>query len=32
VTGSYPDWNSQDEKSGVLKKLQDARRVYESLE
>jgi len=32
VTGSYPDWNSQDEKSGVLKKLQEARRVYESLE
>jgi hypothetical protein len=32
VTGNYPDWNSPDEKSGVLRKLQDARRVYESLE
>ncbi len=32
VTGSYPDWNSQDEKAGVLKQLQDARSVYESLE
>jgi TolB protein len=32
VTGNYPDWNSEDEKAGVLRRLQDARRVYESLE
>ncbi len=32
VSGNYPDWNSEAEKAGVLQKLHDARRVYESLE
>jgi TolB protein len=28
ITDQYPDWNSLEEKQGVLKKLQDARAVY----
>jgi TolB protein len=31
VTERYPDWNSAEEKVYVLKKLQDARAVYEGL-
>jgi hypothetical protein len=31
VTEKYPDWNSAEEKAYVMKKLQDARGVYEGL-
>jgi len=31
ITEQYPDWNSAEEQQGVLKKLQDARAVYEAL-
>jgi TolB protein len=31
VTQKYPDWNSAEEKAYVMKKLQDARAVYEGL-
>jgi Tol biopolymer transport system component len=31
ITGKYPDWNSAEEKQGVMKKLRDARAVYEGL-
>jgi TolB protein len=31
ITAKYPDWNSAEEKEMVLKKLQEARGVYESL-
>jgi len=31
MTDKYPDWNSAEEKQGVLKKLRDARAVYEGL-
>jgi len=31
ITGAYPDWNSAAEKQGVMKKLRDARAVYDSL-
>jgi Tol biopolymer transport system component len=31
VTNKYPDWNSAEEKQGVMKKLEDARAVYENL-
>ena len=31
ITDQYPDWNSADEKQKVLKKLRDARAVYDSL-
>lgn len=31
ITDQYPDWNSQTEKQGVLKKLRDARAVYEQM-
>src|SRR5271169_1977349 len=31
ITGNYPDWNSAKEKQGVMKKLGDARAVYEGL-
>jgi TolB protein len=31
VTDKYPDWNSAKEKAYVMKKLQDARAVYEGL-
>ena len=31
VTEKYPDWNSAEEKTYVMKKLQDARAVYEGL-
>jgi hypothetical protein len=32
VTEKYPDWNSPEEKQYVMKKLKDARAVYEGLE
>ncbi|HTC41654.1 MAG TPA: CehA/McbA family metallohydrolase [Candidatus Acidoferrales bacterium] len=32
ITDQYPDWNSPTEKQGVLKKLRDARAVYEQME
>lgn len=32
TTAAYPDWNSPQEKAGVLQKLKDARAVYERLE
>jgi TolB protein len=32
TTDAYPDWNSPEEKAGVLRKLKDARAVYERLE
>jgi len=32
ATSRYPDWNSQEEKAGVLAKLREARAVYERLE
>jgi TolB protein len=31
-TAAYPDWNSPQEKAGVMKQLSDARAVYERLE
>jgi TolB protein len=31
VTEKYPDWNSAEDKAYVMKKLQDARGVYEGL-
>jgi TolB protein len=31
ITGQYPDWNSADEKAYVMKKLADARAVYEGM-
>jgi Tol biopolymer transport system component len=31
VTEKYPDWNSAEEKAYVMKKLRDARAVYEGL-
>jgi TolB protein len=31
ITDQYPDWNSPEEKQGVMKKLRDARAVYEEL-
>jgi hypothetical protein len=31
VTEKYPDWNSAEEKTYVMKQLQDARAVYEGL-
>jgi TolB protein len=32
ATSRYPDWNSAEEKQLVLKRLADARAVYEKLE
>jgi TolB protein len=29
ITDKYPDWNSIEEKQGVMKKLHDARAVYD---
>jgi len=31
ITDAYPDWNSPEEKEGVMKKLREARAVYDSL-
>jgi len=31
ITDQYPDWNSAEEKAGVMKKLRDARAVYEEM-
>ena len=31
ITGQYPDWNSADEKAYVVKKLSEARAVYEGM-
>jgi Tol biopolymer transport system component len=31
ITDQYPDWNSAAEKQGVLKKLHDARAVYQDM-
>jgi TolB protein len=31
ITDKYPDWNSTEEKQEVLKKLRDARAVYEGM-
>jgi TolB protein len=31
ITDQYPDWNSPEEKQGVMKKLRDARAVYGEL-
>jgi len=31
VTDGYPDWNSPEEKQRVMKKLQEARAVYEGM-
>jgi TolB protein len=31
ITDQYPDWNSTIEKQGVLRKLRDARAVYEQM-
>jgi TolB protein len=31
ITDQYPDWNSAGEKQSVMKKLRDARAVYEGL-
>jgi Tol biopolymer transport system component len=32
TTAAYPDWNSANEKAGVLQKLRDARAVYQRME
>ena len=32
TTSNYPDWNSAEEKDGVLRKLREARAIYEKLE
>jgi TolB protein len=32
ATAAYPDWNSEAEKTGVLKELADARALYQRLE
>ena len=31
ITGAYPDWNSPKEKEEIMKKLHEARAVYDSL-
>jgi Tol biopolymer transport system component len=31
ITDAYPDWKSPEEKEGVMKKLREARAVYDSL-
>jgi TolB protein len=31
ITEQYPDWNSAEEKAGVMKKLREARAVYEGM-
>ncbi len=31
ITGQYPDWNSAEEKQGVMKKLRQAGAVYEGM-
>jgi len=31
ITDKYPDWNSAEEKQGVMQKLREARAVYEGL-
>jgi TolB protein len=31
ITEGYPDWNSAEEKRGVMKRLRDARAVYEGM-
>ena len=31
ITDEYPDWNSAEEKEGVMKTLRDARAVYEGM-
>ncbi|MBV8206865.1 MAG: hypothetical protein JO041_08725 [Acidobacteria bacterium] len=31
ITDAYPDWNSPEEKQGVMKKLRAARAIYDSL-
>ncbi len=32
VTEKYPDWNSAEEKEGVMKKLREAQKIYEGME
>jgi len=32
ITGAYPDWNSAQEKELVMKRLSDAKAIYEGLE
>ena len=32
ITDKYPDWNSPDEKTYVMKRLREARAVYEHLQ
>jgi TolB protein len=32
ITGAYPDWNSGEEKELVMKRLADAKRIYEGME
>jgi len=32
ITGAYPDWNSAQEKELVMKRLSDAKTIYEGLE
>ena len=31
ITEAYPDWNSAEEKAGVMKRLREARAVYEGM-
>jgi len=31
ITDQYPDWNSAEEKQGVMKKLSDAKAIYAGL-
>jgi len=32
ITDAYPDWNSEQEKELVMKRLADAKAIYEELE
>ena len=32
ITGAYPDWNSPQEKALVLKRLEEAKKIYEAME
>jgi len=31
VTGHYPDWNSTEEKELVMRRLEEARKIFEEL-
>jgi hypothetical protein len=32
ITAAYPDWNSPQEKELVMRRLSDAKQIYENLE